>query len=248
MSREASRRRVAGAVEGPGIETTPPLRRRLPRGEREERIVAEAAALFADVGFEAPTRALAGRIGVTQALLYRYFPSKQHLIERVFEQAFARLQSHATDPGLTDRTIPLEARLIGFYRGYLARISFTSIRLFVRAGLDGGDLARRFSAPLTERLLAPVIEELRHAAGLTDSASRPFMRGERELAMALHGGVVFLATRKHVYGMPMPDDLSDLVALQVRTYLPGALEELRRLHSNAGEPTLTVRQLDRRRR
>lgn len=247
MSRQASKRNQAVSLDhaSPAV---PPGRRRLPRGEREKRIVEAAAALFAEVGFEAPTRALAGRLGVTQALLYRYFPSKEHLIERVFEQAFARLQSHAADPGLADRTLPLEARLIGFYRSYLARISFTSMRLFVRAGLDGGDLARRFSVPLTERLLAPVIEELRHAAGLPGSDVRPLMRGERELAMALHGGIVFLATRKHVYGMPMPDDLSDLVALQVRTYLPGALEELRRLHGNAGEPTLTVRQLDRRRR
>jgi AcrR family transcriptional regulator len=247
MSHQASKRNEAIPVDRPSPEAASG-RRRLPRGEREERIIEAAAALFAEVGFEAPTRALAGRLGVTQALLYRYFPSKRHLIERVFEQAFARLQGHAADPGLADRTIPLEARLIGFYRGYLARISFTSMRLFVRAGLDGGDLARRFSVPLTERLLAPVIEELRHAAGLPGSDERPLMRGERELAMALHGGIVFLATRKHVYGMPMPDDLSDLVALQVRTYLPGALKELQRLHGAAGEATLTVRQLDRRQR
>ena len=247
MSPQASKRNQAVSLDhvSPAVA---PGRRRLPRGEREKRIVEAAAALFAEVGFEAPTRALAGRLGVTQALLYRYFPSKEQLIERVFEQAFARLQSHAPDPGLSDRTISLEVRLIGFYRSYLARISFTAMRLFVRAGLDGGDLARRFSVPLTERLLAPVIEELRHAAGLPGSDVRPLMRGERELAMALHGGVVFLATRKYVYAMPMPDDLSDLVALQVRTYLPGALEELRRLHGNAGEPTLTVRQLDHRRR
>jgi AcrR family transcriptional regulator len=246
MSHGASKRSEAIAADRPSTEAAP-ARRRLPRGAREERIVEEAATLFAEVGFDAPTRTLAKRLCVTQALVYRYFPSKQRLIERVIEQAFARLQSRVADPALRDRATPLEMRLIGFYQGYLARVSSTSMRLFVRAGLDGS-LARRFSVPLTEHLLAPVIEELRHAAGLPDSAMRPLMRGERELAMALHGGVVFLATRKHVYGMPMPDDLSDLVALQVRTYLPGALEELRRLHGDAGEPTLTVRQLDRRRR
>ena len=244
MSHQASKRNEVISVSPAAASG----RRRLRRGEREERIVEAATGLFGEVGFGAPTRVLAERLGVTQALLYRYFPSKRRLIERVFEQAYARLQSHAADPGLTDRTASLEARLIGFYRGYLARISFTSMRLFVRAGLDGGDLARRFSVPLTERLLAPVIEELRHAAGLPGSDERPLMRGERELAMALHGGIVFLATRKHVYGMPMPDDLSDLVALQVRTYLPGALKELQRLHGAAGEATLTVRQLDRRQR
>ena len=67
------------------------------------------------------------------------------------------------------------------------------------------------------------------------------MRGERELAMVLHGGLVFIDIRKHVYRMPMPDNLDDLLALHVRTFVPGALEELRRLHSDAAEPALTVR-------
>jgi AcrR family transcriptional regulator len=247
MSREARKRRPAGPTEGPAAEASA-TRRRLPPGAREANIVEAASALFAEVGFDAPTRELAKRLDVTQALLYRYFPSKQRLIERVLEHTFGRLQARAADPALRDHSRPLEARLIGFYQGYLARVSSTSMRLFVRVGLDGGDLARRFSVPLTELLLVPVIEELRHTAGLPGSDVRPLMRGERELAMALHGAVVFLAIRKHIYGMPMPDDLSDLVALQVGAYLPGALEELRRLHSATGEPTLTVRQLDRRRR
>lgn len=247
MTRGASKRTVSEPIGGRAVEAAP-SRRRLPRGVREEKILEEAAALFAEGGFDASTRELADRLGVTQALLYRYFPAKQRLIERVLEHTFGRLQARAADPGLRDRHRPLEARLIELYQGYSARISFTSMRLFVRAGLDGGDLARRFSVPLTERLLAPVIEELRYSAGLPDSEVRPLMRGERELAMSLHGGIVFLAIRKHVYGMPMPDDLSDLVALQVRAYLPGALEEIKRLHGDAGEPTLTVRQLDRRRR
>jgi AcrR family transcriptional regulator len=246
MGRAASRSSLAGPPEASSTEAS--ARRRLPREAREEMILAAAAALFAEAGFDAPTRELARRLGVTQALLYRYFPSKQRLIERVFEHAFGRLQVRAGDAPFGDRSQPLEARLTGFYQAYLGRVSFTSMRLFVRAGLEGCDLARRFSAPLTERLLAPLIEELRHAAGLPGGEVRPLMRGERELAMALHGGIVFLAIRKHVYGMPMPEDLSDLVALQVRAYLPGALAELQRLHGAAGEPSLTVRQLDRRRR
>jgi AcrR family transcriptional regulator len=247
MTREASKRREPGPSAEPAVAASV-ARRRLPRAAREAKIVEAASTLFAEVGLDASTRELAKRLGVTQALLYRYFPSKQGLIERVFEHAIGWPEGRAIDPALQDRSRTLELRLIEFYQGYLARVSFTSMRLFVRAGLDGRNLARRFSVPLTERLLVPVIEELRHAAGLPGSDVRPLMRGERELAMALHGAVVFLGIRKHVYGMPMPDDLSDLVALQVRAYLPGALEELRRLHGAAGEPTLTVRQLDRRRR
>ncbi len=93
-----------------------------------------------------------------------------------------------------------------------------------------------------------MIAELRADCGLPNFEGRPMMRGERELAMILHGAVVFLGVRKHVYGMPMPDDMSDLVRLQVGTFLEGARNQLRRLHAGDAEDSLTVEQLDRRRR
>lgn len=222
-------------------------RRRLGRGLREPQIVEVAAAFFAERGFEAPTRELAERLGVTQALLYRYFRSKDELIERVLEHGFGRRQPRGSVALLRDRARPLEDRLCLFYRDYLAGVSATSIRLFVRGGLEGRGLAGRFSGSLTDRILHPVVEELRAEVGLPDARARPLMRGERELAMTLHGGLMFLAIRKFIYGMPMPDDLSDLVALQVRAFLPGARAEIARLHAAPDQPTLTVRQLDRRR-
>jgi hypothetical protein len=103
----------------------------------------------------------------------------------------------------------------------------------VRAGLDGLAQPARRGAMLTAALLEPVVAALRREAGLPEPAHAPLLHCERELAMALHGGVMFLAVRKHVYRMPLPDDLDDLVALQVRLWLPGALEEIRRLHSEA---------------
>ncbi len=65
-----------------------PSRKRLPREERERLIVREAVAFFAEVGFDGQTRELARRIGITQPLLYRYFPSKDALIDRVYQEAY----------------------------------------------------------------------------------------------------------------------------------------------------------------
>lgn len=235
--------RPAAHVQGPALQALD-RRRRLRPGERERAIVEEAARLFAEAGFGATTRELARRLGVTQALIYRYFPTKRALIERVFEGAFGAMRERRREPLSADRSVPLEDRLIRFYRGYLKRDGGVSMRLFVRAGLEGAPLARRWSTPLTEKVLKPVIGELRAAAGLAGFELRPLMRGERELTMMLHGAVMFLRIRKHVYGMPMPDDLGDILALQVRTYVPGALAEIARLHATPGEDTLTVRQLD----
>lgn len=48
--------------------------------------MAEAIRYFAEFGFAASTRGLARRAGITQPLLYRYFPTKDQLIQRLFEE------------------------------------------------------------------------------------------------------------------------------------------------------------------
>lgn len=217
-------------------------RSRLPRGEREAAILQAAAELFAERGFGASTREIAARLGVTQALLYRYFPSKQALIDRVISARFGGERWNPDwDTLLADHTLPLEERLIRFYEAYRRRSKPASLKLWVQASLKGAQVAGRYSGTLTRRVLAPIIRELRHEAGLAGFAERGFMRGERELAMVLHGGLVFINIRKHIYRMPMPENLDDLLALHIRTFIPGALSELRRLHGGDAEPALTIR-------
>ena len=65
-------------------------RRRLAPEDREHQIVQAAIAFFARHGFDASTRDLAKELGVTQPLLYRYFPTKEALVDRVYEEVFVR--------------------------------------------------------------------------------------------------------------------------------------------------------------
>ena len=55
-------------------------RQRLSPPERERLIVDEAILFFAEVGLAGQTRELAQRLGVTQPLIYRYFPTKHDFI------------------------------------------------------------------------------------------------------------------------------------------------------------------------
>ncbi len=48
-------------------------------------IVAAAIRFFAEEGFEGQLRALASRIGIPHSVLFRHFPCKERLIERVYE-------------------------------------------------------------------------------------------------------------------------------------------------------------------
>src|ERR1700675_2500699 len=64
------------------------INKRLSPEEREEQIVQKAIQYFAAHGFSASTRELAREIGITQPLLYRYFPNKEALVERVFHEVY----------------------------------------------------------------------------------------------------------------------------------------------------------------
>ena len=62
-----------------------PKQKRLSPDDRRKEFVAKATEFFAEEGFGGGTRDLARRLGVTQPLLYRYFPSKDDLL-RVHHQ------------------------------------------------------------------------------------------------------------------------------------------------------------------
>src|SRR6185312_5879850 len=62
--------------------------RRLSPEDRRKEFVAKATEFFAEEGFGGGTRALARRLGVTQPLLYRYFPSKDDLIKEVYRTVY----------------------------------------------------------------------------------------------------------------------------------------------------------------
>ena len=215
-----------------------PATTRLPRGARRQRLIEEAAAFFAEQGFGGPTRALAERLGVTQALIYRYFPSKQALIDETLATVFSNRWNPEWDALLADGNRPLVERLCDFYCAYHRRSTALTARLFMRAGLDGHSLPGRYGAGLTDRIFVPVIAALREEASLPGFDQRRMTRGERELAMMLHSAVVFLGIRKHVYRMPMPPSVEDVIRLQVETFVAGAPASIRSLHEPDRESSL----------
>src|ERR1700757_2122254 len=102
---------------------TPPKTKRIkqrrlsPEDPRQE-FGAKATEFFADEGFGGGTRDLARRLGVTQPLLYRYFPSKDDLIREVYRKVYLEPLDTGWEKLLTDRSRPLRDRLQEFYRGY----------------------------------------------------------------------------------------------------------------------------------
>ncbi len=141
-------------------------------------MLADAAVHFAEHGFESTTRDIASALGVTQALIYKYFDSKDDLIERTLERMFGR---DPDDGPWINEKCPLREELLRFYSDFVSRSSDIRMRLFIRAGLDGRSWPTRRGHRLNTGLFLPVVAALRTDAGLPELGTKAAMRGEREL-------------------------------------------------------------------
>jgi AcrR family transcriptional regulator len=200
-----------------------PGRRRL-RPEERERLIAQAAVrFFAEHGFEGQTRELARRIGITQPLLYRYFPSKEALIERVYQEVFVGHWNADWDTWLADRRQPLKDRLLRFYKDYArAILSYEWVRLFTFAGLKGLDINTRYLKLLRDSIFPRVIAEVRHAYGQPGLDAAPVREAEIEIVWGLHAAIFYLGVRRWIYNLAIPGDLDAVVTDKVTAFLEGA--------------------------
>ena len=209
-------------------ETRP--RRRLPPEEREKQIVEGAIRFFAEVGFDGQTRELARRLGITQPLLFRYFPTKDELIDRVYEEVYLRRWKPEWSEWLADRSVPLEARLVRYYEDYSATIfDYEWIRIFMFSGLKGEDINRRYLRIVREKVLAVVCGELRHDLGMPGPDEAPILPDEIDLAWSLHAAIFYVGVRKYAYREPVPEELSGFISRNVRIFLGGVEPVLRDL-------------------
>jgi AcrR family transcriptional regulator len=211
-----------------------PTRRRLPPAERERQILDGAIRYFAEVGFEGQTRELARRLGITQPLLFRYFPTKDDLIDRVYKEVYLSRWKDDWPEGLKDRSIPLEERLVRYYEDYAAAIfNYEWIRIFMFSGLKGEPINRRYLEIVREKILCVICSELRHDLKLPNTSDVPAGKDEIDLFWSLQGSIFYVGVREWAYQEPAPDELSDYIRRTVRTFLGGVEPVLRDLLEGA---------------
>ena len=190
-------------------------------------IVRKAVQYFAEHGFDGSTRDLAQHIGVTQSLLYRYFPTKQALIERVYGQVYVARWNPLWEDLLRDRSKPFEERLKGYYLEYAQNLIRNEwVRILIFAGLRQKGIDDKFFKLLYDRIFKPVVMEARHEFGYVPPSRNDDMTIEIELVWALHASIFYMGMRRWVYRTGIPKNFNAVIEALVE----GLIQSLAHLY------------------
>lgn len=185
--------------------------------ERREEFLTKAIEFFAQEGFESSTRELARRLGVTQPLLYRYFPSKNDLISEVYDAVYVKRWRDEWAVLLADRSRPVRDRLLDFYTAYTDVVFDNDwMRIFLFSGLKGVDINRRYMELVRKRILEPILREIRHDAGLDDLTPTD---EEVEFAWIMHGGIFYYGVRTLIYEASILNNKGFVIETAIDSFL-----------------------------
>ncbi len=222
IQKNPDRPRSRSRAPAKGADAAP--RRRLGVAERERQILEGAIRFFSEKGLDGQLRDFARSIGVTHALLYHYFPTKQALIDRVYVELFEGRWQPEWETLLDDRERSPEDKLTAFYDEYVnSALTRDFVRILVFSGLTDHTITDRFFSLLRRRLFPRLVRETRRFRG-SSSRARPSER-ELELLMGLHGGFFYITMRRWIYGQGVASDAAPerfsqaLVRDRVRGYL-----------------------------
>ena len=185
-------------------------------GDRRRQIIDGAIKFFAQHGLDGQLRQMTKELGITHALLYHYFPTKDALIKQVYEDVFESRWKPEWEDLLDDKKRSPKEKLIAFYTDYSATfLTQDFVRILIFSGLSDRSISNRFMGMLREHLIPRLIRETRkhcHRQTRTKPSNR-----ELELLMGLHGGIFYIAMRRWVYGQAIYDVTSPQAELAIIT-------------------------------
>ena len=121
------------------------MSKRLKASERKATILAVAKVLFSDKGYHGVSvDEIARRLGVSPAILYRHFSSKEALYEEVLNAIACKRESYVEAVVNSDGSFPDVLRKITHI--YVASVSQDPdyLRMELQSALEGSDATRRF--------------------------------------------------------------------------------------------------------
>jgi AcrR family transcriptional regulator len=219
-------------------------RPRLTATEREALILSEAIKFFAEVGFSGDTRELARRAHVSHPLLYKYFSSKESLLERVYEAVYLGRWNLEWEKLIVNREMPVRQRMTLFYIAFSSVIlEWEWVRLFMFFGLRGADINQRWFSLIRERLVLPFCAELRHELKLPPINIVAPTASELELVQGISSRIFAFGIRQHIYGVALPGDgnISTLIKSEINAFFDGIGPTLKNVVNNSASLTLRTK-------
>lgn len=199
-----------------------PRRQRQPPEERRQQIIDGAVSFFSEVGFEGGTRALAKRLGITQPLIYHFFPTKSDLLREVYKSVFLGRWQQEWEDQISDPGVALRERLINFYTRY-TEIIFNPewIRICMFAALRGCEIDQWWMTFFEGNLVRKICIEIRRDHGLPPPEQVPITPAETEAFWTFHGGIFNYGVRREVHRIEPQIDLKSFIELSVDGLLRG---------------------------
>ena len=192
---------------------------RLPREVRREQILNQAAEFFSEYGLTGQTRLLAAACGISQRLLYRFFPTKAALVAEVYARTILGPFKGDWLVGLSDRSKTMEERLMIFYTDYFdVVLTRRWLRLFMYSSLAEENMAPNYISAIITKLMETIVEETAAEQGIELTASPAVVH---ELGWTLHGAVSHLAIRQHLYQASQSVPKTEIIRMHVQSFLCG---------------------------
>jgi AcrR family transcriptional regulator len=148
-------------------------RRRLTAEERREKILDAALEVFSERGFAAATtRELAARAGITEAIIYRHFRSKEEVLRGVVERDSFLQHVHQFVSVDADR--PLRDQLLDLGRNWRRFVHErrSLVTLLLGEMVRSEEMARLLRETMIHDAVSLVVRALRPQVGETVSAER----------------------------------------------------------------------------
>src|SRR5262245_4132521 len=205
-----------------------PPRTRLAAGDRRSQLLVKALEIFAEQGFHGtPTRELAKHAGVSEALVFHHFPTKDALIQALIEALGFRERVAMIEQFVSQ--MPPRAGLQRIAEQFLIRLrDEPGIFRVVFSGLvETPHLASEFYENFLSRILAVETQLFARAfaeraarAGGGPDAARDY-GDPAVVARSFHGSLLFYHLAGAVVRVePIPSDPAATAAAIVNIYLP----------------------------
>lgn len=201
----------------------PKTRQRLSADARRNQILEAAISIFAAGGFDASTRDIARAAGISQSLVFNYFPTKEDLLHAVYVRVYLDRWRPEWEHLLTNRKLPFEYRLITFYTSYVETIFEPDrMRLHLHAGLRSLDVNKWYISLVEERVIKRICRELCYHYAPQQNQAEEFSQDLVEAVWTLHSGLFFHVVRRELFNFERKISMDRIIAGSVQMLLSGA--------------------------